>query len=169
MAVQHTPSTHWLLEHSWGIPHGLPLVFLGWQMPAAQKLVAVHFVSSPMQSPLHWVAPHTKLPQLKVWIAGQAPAPLHPAISVATLLAALQLSARHCLVLSGYAQLAATVPLHVPPQPVASLAHWARTAPWGLPLIGMHVPTLAGTSHASHCPVHAALQHTPSAQWLLPH
>ena len=62
----------------------------------------MHFVSSPMQSPLHWVAPQTKFPQLNVWIGGHAPAPLHPAMTVAVLLAALQLSARHCLALPGY-------------------------------------------------------------------
>jgi hypothetical protein len=36
-----------------------------------------------------------------------------------------------------------------------------------LPATGVHVPALPDTSHASHCPVHALLQHTPSTQkWL---
>ena len=34
--------------------------------------------------------------------------------------------------------------------------------PWGAPEIGPHVP--AKESHASHWPVHALSQHTPSAQ-----
>jgi hypothetical protein len=65
-AEQQTPSVQKLDVHSCGMPQGSPFFFLGWQIPAAQKLVAVHFVSSPMQSPLHCVAPHTKLPQLTV-------------------------------------------------------------------------------------------------------
>jgi hypothetical protein len=54
----------------------------------------------------------------------------------------------------------------------ASLAHTARV-PWGLPLIGMHLPgrpvVESGTSHASHWPLHALSQQTPSAQWFEPH
>jgi hypothetical protein len=34
---------------------------------------------------------------------------------------------------------------------------------------GPQVPALPGTLHASHAPVHAELQHTPSTQLPLPH
>jgi hypothetical protein len=34
---------------------------------------------------------------------------------------------------------------------------------------GLHVPTLPGRLHASQEPLHAVLQHTPSAQLPLPH
>lgn len=37
-------------------------------------------------------------------------------------------------------------------------------APWGAPKTGVQLPTLPGMSHASHCPLHAALQHTLSTQ-----
>jgi hypothetical protein len=83
------------------MPHMLPFWRLGWQIPAAQKLVAVHLESSPMQSPLHCVAAHTKLPQLTVCRAGHAPAPLQPAGRVAMFVLALQLAARHDLAESG--------------------------------------------------------------------
>jgi hypothetical protein len=82
------------------MPHGCPLPFLGWQMPAAQKLVPVHWASV-VQLPLHCVGPQTKLPQLTVMSAGHAPAPLHPAGSVPVFVAASQLAARQFLVLSG--------------------------------------------------------------------
>ncbi len=36
-------------------------------------------------------------------------------------------------------------------------------------MTGRHVPSLPGTLHASHWPVHAAEQHTPSTQMLDEH
>jgi hypothetical protein len=49
---------------------------------------------------------------------------------------------------------------HTPPVPVE---HAARM-PWGAPRTGVHVPGVFARSHASHCPVQAALQQTPSTQ-----
>jgi hypothetical protein len=46
---------------------------------------------------------------------------------------------------------------------VPSLEHACRD-PWGPPTIGRHVPSLPGTSQASHCPVQACVQQTPSTQ-----
>jgi hypothetical protein len=50
------------------------------------------------------------------------------------------------------------VPAHTPVPPQA------RRAPCGAPRTGEQVPRLPGLSHASHWPVQAALQHTPSTQ-----
>jgi hypothetical protein len=58
---------------------------------------------------------------------------------------------------------AVTVPLQAPPQTVASVVHAARGAIGG-PLTGLQMPTLPETLHASHCPLHALSQHTPSLQ-----
>jgi hypothetical protein len=41
--------------------------------------------------------------------------------------------------------------------------------PCGIPATGVHVPGLPATSHASHWPVHAPSQHTPSTQKRLAH
>jgi hypothetical protein len=51
---------------------------------------------------------------------------------------------------------------HVPPQSVPSVVHAARD-PVGVPACCEHVPTSPVSAHDSHCPVHAALQQTPSA------
>ena len=50
------------------------------------------------------------------------------------------------------------VPAHTPDPP------HARRPAWGAPVTGEHVPSEPGTSHASHCPLQAVLQHTPSTQ-----
>jgi hypothetical protein len=44
-----------------------------------------------------------------------------------------------------------------------SLAHCWRE-PRGGPLIGVPVPSVPSALQASHCPVHAFVQHTPSTQ-----
>jgi hypothetical protein len=40
----------------------------------------------------------------------------------------------------------------------------AVRVPCGAPATAVQVPTLPPTSHASHCPPHDELQHTPSTQ-----
>lgn len=40
---------------------------------------------------------------------------------------------------------------------------------WGVPTTGRHWPTLPPMSQASHCPLHARLQQTPSTQLPEPH
>jgi hypothetical protein len=65
-------------------------------------------------------------------------------------------------------------PPHCAPEQTfeGSLAHAARP-PCGAPTTGRQRPerpVAASTmSHASHCPVHAVSQHTPSTQWPEPH
>jgi hypothetical protein len=58
---------------------------------------------------------------------------------------------------------AVTVPLHVPPHTVASEVHAARGETGG-PLTALQTPTLPETLQASHCPLHALSQQTPSMQ-----
>ena len=114
-----------------------------------------------VQLPRHAVPLHTYSPQSCVWSAGHEPAPSHFAPSVAV--PAAHDGARHCVVPPGYVQAARVVPSHAPAQSEPSVAH-AVFALCGVPVTGEHVPTLPATSHASHWPVHAPLQHTPSAQ-----
>jgi hypothetical protein len=70
-----------------------------------------------------------------------------------------QKSTPHTVDEEGIEHAARVVPSHTPPQTPAA-AHAARP-PRGLPLTGLHTPAL---SHASHWPVHAVSQHTPSTQ-----
>jgi hypothetical protein len=58
------------------------------------------------------------------------------------------------------------LPAHVAP---ASAALHAVRLPCGAPLIAEQVPTAPGVSHASHSPLHAVSQHTPSTQTPVPH
>ena len=55
------------------------------------------------------------------------------------------------------------MPSQLPAQALPSLAHALRP-PTGAPLTATHVPTLPARLQLAHCPVHAALQQTPSAQ-----
>ncbi len=54
-------------------------------------------------------------------------------------------------------------PSQAPPQALPSVVQAAR-APCGAPTTSVHVPTEPSASQAWHCPPHAALQQTPSAQ-----
>jgi hypothetical protein len=117
--------------------------------------------ASELQLPRHAVPLQTYSPQGLVARAGQAPAPLHAAANVAVL--PTHDGARHCVVLAGYVHAVRSVPLQVPPQMLLSVAHAVRE-PCGVPVTGEHVPTLPATSQASHSPVQAPLQHTPSTQ-----
>ena len=65
-------------------------------------------------------------------------------------------------------QLARFCPSQAPAQGGPSTSHAVRV-PWGAPATAVQVPTALATSHASHCPLHAVLQHTWSAQWPEPH
>jgi hypothetical protein len=55
------------------------------------------------------------------------------------------------------------LPSHCPSHAVPSAAQAVR-APRGAPVTGLQVPTLVLSLHASHCPLHAASQHTASTQ-----
>jgi hypothetical protein len=63
---------------------------------------------------------------------------------------------------AGYVHWARFWLLQVPAQLLPSLPHAGRF-PWGLPSMPTHVPGVAAL-HASHCPVQAVSQHTPSTQ-----
>ena len=78
----------------------------------------------------------------------------------------VQLAGVHCVLAPGRKQLVRSVPLQVPLQALPSLAHAGRL-PRGAPVTAVHVPGVR--SHASHWPVQALLQHTPSAQAPLVH
>jgi len=121
---------------------------------------------STAQLPLHAVAPQTYAPHDCVCVAGHAPTPLHEAWSVAT--PALHDASRHVADPPGYAQAVRAVPSHAPPQTVPSVEHAVR-APWGAPLTAAQVPALPGTSQASHSPLQATLQQTPSTQFPFAH
>jgi len=119
--------------------------------------------SSALQVVLQAVGPQAYGSHVVATGAGQEPAPSQLAATVAT--PAAQLAPRHCAV--GYAQAAAFVPLHDPPQ--KPLPEHAVRTPCGAPLTVTHWPTLPATSQAWHCPLQAWLQQTPSAQLPLVH
>ena len=118
------------------------------------------------QLPLQAVAPQTYAPHDCVCVAGHAPAPLQEAPSVAT--PPPHDASRHEVGSPGYAQADAVAPSHAPPQAVPSVAQADRT-PCGPPLTAVQVPAFPETSHASHCPSQATLQHTPSTQFPFAH
>jgi hypothetical protein len=120
----------------------------------------VQSASAP-QSPRHAAGPQVYGAQDCSWRSGQRPAPSQAAASVATPFA--QLGARHSTSAPGYAQAAREAPSQAPPQADPAPAQAAR-APCGAPATGAQVPTEPGASQASHCPPHAASQHTPSTQ-----
>jgi hypothetical protein len=132
-------------------------------LPAVQS-------ESALQLPVHAVAPQVKGAHVCVWTAGQAPAPLQEAASVAV--PAVQDGARQEVESPGYVHAAGWTPSQRPPQAVPSVAQALRV-PCGVPVAVEQVPTLPATSHASHWPVQARLQQTPSthsplAHWLSP-
>lgn len=90
-------------------------------IPAEQYLVPKHSTSL-VHGPKHPVGPHTNGSHCWVCSAGHAPAPLHTARSVASLVA-LQSQPRHSVEAPGKAQAVVKVPLQLPPHSVPSLAH----------------------------------------------
>jgi len=60
------------------------------------------------------------------------------------------------------------MPSHCPPQLLPSDPQTGRV-PCGAPVTGVHEPSTPETLHASHCPLHAPSQHTPSTQCPLVH
>jgi hypothetical protein len=98
--------------------------------------------------------------------AGQEPFPSQEAASTAT--PELHDGSRQVVPLPGYAQAAGWVPSQVPPQTDPSEAQAVR-ALRGAPATGVQVPTLPLSAQASHWPVHAVSQQTPSTQRCDPH
>ena len=111
----------------------------------------------------HMGIPSARQPNVQAVEVGieQAPEPLHVAAGVAWLL--VQVAAAHVVLLPGNTQAVRLVPLHAP-------AH-APVPPHGVRCVvtAVHVPRLLAFEHDSHCPVHAALQQTPSAHTPLAH
>jgi hypothetical protein len=92
---------------------------------------------------------------------GQAPAPSQVAASTATPL--LHDGLRQVVPLPGYAQAAGCVPSQAPPHTEPSETQGARPVR-GAPATALHVPALPDSAQASHWPVHAVSQQTPSTQ-----
>jgi hypothetical protein len=70
----------------------------------------------------------------------------------------------------GYVQARVVTPSQTPPQAVPAPAHPAR--PWGgcwFAGIGVHLPSVPASAHASHWPLQSLSQHTPSTQCELAH
>ena len=107
----------------------------------------------------HWFARH-----VVVVAAVQAPAPLQTDAVVP--IAFAQLAAVHTVALPGYKHALRNVPSQVPRHVVPAQA--ARV-PRGPPITGTHWPTFPASAQASHWPVQARSQHTPSTQLPLVH
>jgi hypothetical protein len=80
----------------------------------------------------------------------------------------VQDAARQAVAEPGKAQASRVAPSQAPAQEEPSVAQAVR-APWGAPVTAAQLPTLPATSHASHWPVHAVSQQTPSTQEPLAH
>jgi len=80
----------------------------------------------------------------------------------------LQDGSRHVVPLPGYVQAAGWIPSHVPAQTEPSEAQAVR-ALRGPPATDVQVPTLPFSAQASHWPVQAVSQQTPSTQCGDPH
>ncbi len=149
------PEAHWLAAVQ--VP---PLVFLATQAVPEQKSPAMQSVSAAHVS-LHAVAPQTSGEQVWVATAGQAPAPLQLAASVATPLA--QLAARHAVVAGATAQTPPAAQAPVFPQGGA-LPQRLSLAPVVIAAQVPLVPPVLAAEQALHAPAHAVLQQNPSAQ-----
>lgn len=96
-------------------------------------------------------------------VLGQLPAPSQFAASVCE--PAAQDAARQLVCEPGKTHAVRFEPLHVEPQVVpAPFPPHAERGLTGVPLVATQVPTLLGALQRSHCPLHCALQHTPSVQ-----
>jgi hypothetical protein len=128
-------------------------------LPAVQS-------ESTTQSPRQEFAPQVYGSQETSCSAGQAPAPLQDAAITATPEEHDPL--RQLVSAAGYAHAFECTPSHVPPHTVPSLRQSVR-ALRGVPATGVHVPALPGSAHASHWPLQAFWQQTPSTQNPVPH
>ena len=119
-----------------------------------------------MQLPAHAVGPHVFGAQETSCSGGHEPLPSHDAASTA--MPELQDGSRHVVPLPGYVQAAGWIPSHVPAQTEPSEAQAVR-ALRGPPATDVQVPTLPFSAQASHWPVQAVSQQTPSTQCGDPH
>jgi hypothetical protein len=162
---QHTPSTQIPDWQESGALQFAPSCSKSSQTPAAQYLPLWQSVVL-AQSPLHLSVPQTYGAQIFFCARGHEPVPEQNASNVAAPLE--QLGARHCVAESGYTHAVVKVPSHCPPHAVPSDPQIGRGACGG-PLTGEQVPIFPDTLHASHCPLHAPSQQTPSTQNPLVH
>jgi hypothetical protein len=110
---------------------------------------------------------HRYAPQLPVVAVAQVPRPSQNEVGVNEV--PLHVAAAHTVDVPGAApQLVRDESSHLAWQAPVPLQ--AGRVPRGGPeSTGVQVPSLPETLQASHWPVHALLQHTPSTQWPLPH
>jgi hypothetical protein len=94
-------------------------------------------------------------------VTPQVPSPVHTRGSVAT--SPLHFPVAQTLVAAGYAHDVSVFPSHLPAHADVPPTQIGRS-PCGTPETAEHVPSLPLLSHASHCPLHAESQHTPSTQ-----
>jgi hypothetical protein len=170
--VWHPAAVHVYGEQSVVCPLAPVIVWLPSQVtPATHLPVEVSHLSPGAQSvslahwSLHDVPPHAYGAHCFVTGAGQFPWPSQVAGNVAISLA--QLAWRQVTdEPTNAAQDVRVVPSHSAAVhgSVAVPTGHAGLVPCGLPATGVHVPALPCTSHASHSPVHAASQQTPSTQ-----
>ena len=127
-------------------------------LPCAQSVLAA-------QVALHAVAPHAYAPHGALGGTLQLPAPSHAPGRVAV--SSAQLAAPHTVdTPTKPAHVVAVMPSHCAAWQTfcGSPAGHAGRAPTVLPTMGVQVPAVSAALHASHCPVHAELQQTPSTQ-----
>jgi hypothetical protein len=157
---QQTPSTQLPDLQIAPVLHELPFAS-GWPQMAPLHTTPVAQSVLVVQLDVHAVAPQMKGAHVVFVMAGQCPPPSQFAAAVAT--PAEQLAERHDCVDGGNVHVArvvpSQVPAHVEPSPVQS-----DLPPTGAPVTGEQVPFDADRLHASHCPVHAESQQTPSTQ-----
>jgi hypothetical protein len=155
----------------WSSTHVAPAMH--WPLFASQRKFCAQSASA-LHDSLHDFSPHANGAHKRVFGVPGAPhwpVPSHVAENVSTPLShawsrqgtSLPTKPTHVAVLLEPSH---TRALHAFPS--VAPAHAGRV-PCGLPEIGEQVPVAVGTSHASHCPVHAVLQHTPSTQKPLAH
>jgi hypothetical protein len=136
-----------------------------WQAPDTQKPPCSQSASA-AQLVLQALAPQAYALQLDCCDAGQCPEPSQNEAAEAT--AFEQDAARHWLAPVGYAQAVRDDPSQEPPQADPSVAHAVRP-PRGSPTTAPQTPALPATLQASHWPLQAVSQQTPSTQLPLAH
>jgi hypothetical protein len=142
-------------------PHGVPGKNFAAHTPPEQNLPAPH-VASTVHPPPHRVPLQTWGAQSCSCTGPHAPSPAQVRTSLATPVA--QLAGVQTVVVPGYVQLLPFTPSQVPAHSGSMDTHAGRT-PRGGPFAATHVPGESVTSQASHWPLHASSQQTPSTQY----
>src|SRR5437762_407253 len=114
-------------------------------LPASQKWLAFTQSALVVHEVLHAVAPHTKSPH-GAGASLQLPAPSQVLACVST--PSLQALALHVMAVVGKLHFLVSVPSQVAAHSAVPPTHAGRV-PCGLPVTGVHVPSLPTTSHAA--------------------